>query len=122
MNQESWQDLIKRELNRERIEPASENFYRGIWSRIKTKKLAFPAADADKPLVPIGLACWRALPVCAALILIVTAYAWFSPPDSASRAGISAESYVLDSDNAPSDTDLLYQIMDTQVPELETKP
>jgi hypothetical protein len=123
VNKESWQDTIKRELNRERIEPASEDFYRGIWSRIKAKDRAFPAARADNNFVSIGLACWRSLPVFATLLLIVTAYAWFYPPDSGNLAGISAESYVLDSDNAPSTTDLLYQIMHSMhFSELETKP
>ena len=123
MNKESWRDMIKRELDREHIEPASEDFYRGIWSRIKAKERPFPVANADKTFVSIGLACWRALPAFAALLLIVTAYAWFYPPDAGSQAGISVESYVLDSDSAPSDTDLLYQIMhSTHVSELETKP
>ena len=123
MNKESWQNSVKRELNREQAEPASENFYRGIWNRIRAGEHASPVGNADDGLVPIGLACWRALPAFAALLLAITAYAWFYPPDSGRQPGASAESYVLDSDNAPSDTDLLYQIMhSTRASELETKP
>ena len=123
MNREPWQDRIGRELNREHIEPASEHFYRGIWSRIQAAETASRAGGAEKGFISIGLACWRALPAFVALLLIVTAYAWFYPPDSGGQDGVSAESYVLDSDYAPSDTDLLYQIMhSTHVSELETKP
>jgi len=118
-----WQDWIRSELKRDRVEPASDEFYRGVWNRIRAAKPAPAILGPGKPLVSIGLACWRAVPVLSALVLLIALYGWFYPPDFGGQTATSLESYVLDADTAPSNADLLYQIMHTtHVSELEAEP
>ncbi len=122
MKKDHWQDWIRRELTRDRIEPASEEFYRGVWGRIGTAKAAHSIPEPARPLVSIGLACWRAVPIMSALVLLIALYGWFYPPDFG-QVTTSVEPYIMDTDSAPSKSDLLYEIMHfTHVSESEAEP
>ncbi len=122
MKKDHWQDWIRRELTRDRIEPASEEFYRGVWSRIRAAKAAHTIPERARPLVSIGLACWRAVPIMSALVLLIALYGWFYPPDFG-QVTTSVEPYIMDTDTAPSKSDLLYEIMhSTHVSESEAEP
>jgi len=117
------EDWIGRELNRNRVEPASEDFYQGVWNRIRAAGGTPSVPGLDRSPASLGTACWRALPVFAALLLVIGLYAWVYPPESGNRTMHSAESYVLDSDNSLSDSDLLYQIiLSARVSEREAEP
>jgi len=117
------EDWIDRELNGSRVEPASEDFYHGVWNRIRSAGNTYSIPGSDRLPVSIGTACWKALPVFAALLLVISLYAWFYPPEPGSRTMHSAESYVLDSDNSLSDTDLWYQVMQSsRISEKEAEP
>ena len=109
MKKDNWQDWIGSELRQPPVEPASEEFYRGVWRRINTEN---PSLSPQKwAPASIGLACWRAVPVLSALVLLIALFGWFYPPDFGGQTTISAEAYALDADTAPSNSELFYQIM-----------
>lgn len=114
-------DRIRQELKTDAIENAPESFYQGVWHRIRyTEQTTHTTGDAEKPLISIGLACWRSVPVFCALLLAASIFFWYNSPDSSKQTPDSAESYVLDAGGIPDDDDLLYQIIfpsDTQEPE-----
>jgi len=123
VNKNDWQDWIRRELKQDPLSPASEDFYHDVWTRIRATERGSSIQRPDAPLASIGLACWRAVPVLATLLLIVALYAWFYPPELREQIPASFESYVLDTDDAPSNTDLFYQITHTAHSlKLETEP
>ena len=123
MKKSDWQDWIRRELTQDHVAPASEDFYHGIWNRIRAAERTSSIHSPGRPLSSIGLACWRAVPVLAALLLTIALYAWFYPPDFRGEIPTSIESYVLDADDDPSNTTLFYQIMHpSHASELEAEP
>jgi hypothetical protein len=121
MTKDRWEGWIQDNLAGDRIEPADDGFYHGVWIRIRTAK---PESRAlINPLFSVGAACWRAVPAFAALLLIIAAYGWFYPPDLGGRIATADESYVLDANAAPSNTELFYRIMHTaRDSETETEP
>ena len=122
MKKDQGQDWVRRAMAGEHVEPASEDFYRGVWNRIRATERGSSVASVT-PVLSLGWACWKAVPVCAALVLLVFLYSWRYPPNNIGPVPGSTESYVLDSDTAPSDEDLLYNIMhNAQTSELETAP
>ncbi len=120
MKNDQWRDWIRREMPGEHVEPVSDDFYRGVWKRIRAAE-SRSLIESATPVLSLGRACWKAVPACAALVLLVLLYSWRYPPNDIEPVSGTAEFYVLDSDAAPSDTDLLYQIMhNSQASELET--
>jgi len=108
---DKWRDLVQQELTRPEAGPASESFYRGVWSRIRACESASRAPAQSSPLVSLGGACWRSAPIFAVLLLVLSLWIWYYPPDLHPDIMESSESFVLDTENTPSNTSLLYQIV-----------
>jgi hypothetical protein len=123
MKKDHWEEWMRRQMAEDRIEPASESFYHRAWIRIRAAKPASSVRSMSRPLVSIGTACWRSVPAFAALVLIIALYGWFNPPDFRGQISAASESYVLDANAAPNNTELFYQIMNaSQVSEPEAEP
>jgi hypothetical protein len=124
MKKDQWEEWIRSKMTDDRIEPASESFYHRTWSRIRTTTPASTVYGLSLPLTSIGTACWRSVPVCAALLLIIAVYGWFYPPDFSGPVSETSELYVMDANAVPSGARLFYQIMNTtsQASEPETEP
>ncbi len=123
MNKDRWEEWICKELRRDSLGAASEEFYRGVWRRIKAAEKTPSAYRLGKSPITMELACWRAVPVLSALVLVAALFVWFYPPDFGANITNPAEAYVLDEDTAPSNSDLFYQIMyNTHISGLEAEP
>ena len=105
-----WRDMIQRELMRPDAGPASENFYRGVWRRIEARS-ASEARGRQTLVYSFGRVCWKSVPIFVALLLVLSFWMWYSPPNLRPDIMGSSESFVLDAEDAPSNTSLLYQIM-----------
>ena len=108
---DKWRDLVQRELTRPETEPASEGFYRGVWGRIKALESDSRVAARSGLLVSLGGACWKSAPILAVLVLVLSLWIWYSPPDVHPAIMESSESFVLDTQDTPTNTSLLYQIV-----------
>jgi len=112
MNKNHLYDQVHRELTRERMNPAPESFYEGVWHRIRNKQqAAAPERNYRNARVSFGVVCWRAVPVLGAFLLAASLYLWDSPLETETQSPNTVESYVLDSGEIPTNGDLLYQIM-----------
>jgi hypothetical protein len=111
-----WDDLIRRELTRPETGPAHEDFYRGVWNRIRDINARAEMPVPSTRFAVLGEMCWRSAPLFAALLLVLSAWIWFHPADPHPEIMASSESYVLDTEEAPSNSSLLYQITHTAQP------
>lgn len=107
MKNDNWLDRVRGDLTHAPVEPASEEFYRGIWSLIRRENAAI-LMSRPGPLAALGTACWRMAPVFASLLLLAALYGWFYPP-AAPRRTPPVEWYALDPDRDPTEADLLYE-------------
>jgi hypothetical protein len=107
---DKWHDLIRKELTRPEPEPAVESFYRGVWSRVRGIESGSAKAASSILLPSLGRMCWQCAPIFAGLLFVASFWVRAHPPDLHPDIMTSSESYVLDTDEAPSDTSLLYQI------------
>ena len=107
-------DRIGRELTRDAVNPAPEEFYRGVWARIRrvqSEKARHPLAS---PFLELSRACWRSIPAFAALVVVLCILLWYVPFETAPETSSSAfDTLVMDSEEAPTNDSLLYQIVHT---------
>lgn len=107
MRRDTWKDRVRSDLAHAPVEPASEEFFRGIWDRIRHHE-AEVVSSRPGPLVALGTACWRMAPVFASLLLLAALYGWFYPPAAPPQTS-SVEWYALDPDRDPTEADLLFE-------------
>lgn len=112
MKKNQMDDFIRRELTEDPIAPAPDSFYDGVWKQIRNQEnRSSTIKERDTLAVPFGTMCWRLVPVFSLFLLAVSVYSWYFPAESIEQATHSAESYVLDTGDAPSSDELLYQIL-----------
>lgn len=117
-----WMEWIHSQLKTDPIEPASDDFYEGVWKRIGEQESSL--SHQGRRFLPdaLGAACWKAAPLFAASLLGILLYGWLYPPEMNGRTSF-IESYVCDAGSVPSDGTLMYQILNVEAGiESEEKP
>jgi hypothetical protein len=113
MKRYSEEERIREELQRgaDFLGPVDDPFYRAVWRRIAAHPRNIPKASWGRALEELGLACWRAVPACLLLVISIGGYLFYNPPESFPEVMSSAESFILDLEDAPVNEVVLYQIM-----------
>lgn len=114
MNPTRWNEWIRRQLQTGPLEPASEEFYEGVWQRIRKQASSLPMHGRRTFPEALRTACWQTAPLLAASLLGILLYAWYAPPEMNGPRASAMDSYVWDAALPPSDAALIYQILNVE--------
>lgn len=121
--QEQIRCAVQEELRKVSLPPLQEGFYQSVQQEIHNRSLRAqvePESEQDL-LIWLGNACWKSLPACCVLCVLMLAYYLFQPLEPIPDLILSEETAIWMELEGPNPAALFYQLFPSQ-PEDPSKP